>query len=123
MGIKMVSVSMLTQSGRRVLLSSLLLSLGALGSACHGVPLLAPSGSTITLTALATALPLNGSTQIIAQVIEPAGTPPQHGTQLTFSTNLGLIQPPEAETDASGRVAVTFNAGTQNGIATIIAIS
>src|SRR5919204_5917684 len=123
MGTKMLSVFMLTHSGRSFRFCALLLSLGALTSACHGAPLLAPSGSTITLTALATALPLGGSTQIIAQVIEPAGTPPQHGTQLTFSTNLGSIQPPEAERDASGRVAVTFNAGTQNGIATIIAIS
>jgi PKD repeat protein len=119
----MVSVFMLTQSGRRFLLSSLLLCVGALGSACHGVPLLAPSGSTITLTALATALPLNGSTQIIAQVIEPAGTPPQHGTQLTFTTTLGTIVPPVAETDTSGRVLVTFQAGNQNGNATIVAIS
>jgi hypothetical protein len=70
-----------------------------------------------------TALPLNGSTDIIAQVIEPSGTPPQHGTTITFTTNLGSIQPPTAETDVSGRVTVKFLAGTSSGTATITAIS
>src|SRR5919198_5682183 len=101
MGTKMLSVLMLTHLGRAFRFCSLLLCVGTLTGACRGAPLLAPAGSTITLTPLATALPLNGSTQIIAQVIDPAGTPPQHGTQLTFSTNLGSIQPPEGETDAS----------------------
>jgi len=86
------------------------------------VPLLAPSGSTITLTAAATTLPLNGSTDIIAQVLEAGGTPPQDGTLVTFTTTLGSIQPPEAET-RGGRVTVKFNAGSQNGTATIVATS
>jgi hypothetical protein len=86
------------------------------------VPLLAPSGSTITLTAAATTLPLNGSTDIIAQVLEAGGTPPQDGTLITFTTTLGSIQPPEAET-RGGRVTVKFNAGNQNGTATIVASS
>src|ERR687888_2822696 len=107
MGTKMLSVFMLTHSGRSFRFCVLLLSVGALTSACHGAPLLAPSGSTITLTALATALPLGGSTQIIAQVIEPAGTPPQHGTQLTFTTTLGSIEPAGAGKGSSGRVEDT----------------
>ena len=44
--------------------------------ACQRVALLAPNGSTITLTSFATTLPFNGTTSLIAQVIEPAGTPP-----------------------------------------------
>ena len=64
--------------------------------ACQRVALLAPTGSTITLTALSSALPLSGSTNIIAQVIEPAGTPPQRGTLITFTTSLGSIEPVEA---------------------------
>src|SRR5580765_1903078 len=90
---------------------------------CSKVPLLAPSGSTITLTSAATALPVNGSTDIIAQVIEPAGTPPQRGTLVTFTTNLGSVQPSEAETDTSGRVVVKYIAGSGSGTATITAIS
>ena len=91
--------------------------------ACQKVPLLAPTGSTITLTAAANALPVNGTTQLIAQVIEASGTPPHSGTQVTFTTSLGTIEPADAETDAGGRVVVTFKAGTANGTATITALS
>ncbi len=91
--------------------------------ACQKVPLLAPTGSTITITSAATALPLNGTAEIVAQLIEPAGTPPHRGTQVTFTTTLGSIQPLDAETDESGRVTVTFNAGTSSGTATITALS
>jgi adhesin/invasin len=95
----------------------------AMSPACDSVPLLAPSGSTITLTSAATALPLNGTAEIIAQVIEPAGTPPHRGTLITFTTTLGAVQPFEAETDANGRVIVRFSAGTSSGTATITAFS
>ena len=89
--------------------------------ACQRVALLAPAGSTITLTSLAATVPLNGTTNLIAQVIEPAGTPPQRGTLVSFTTSLGTIQPIEAETDPGGRVMVTFKAGTLSGVATMIA--
>src|SRR5712691_9177221 len=120
MRFKMVSVSMI--SGFRVLH----VALGVLAMttiACQRVALLAPAGSTITLTTLATTLPLSGTTNLIAQVIEPAGTPPQRGTLVTFTTSLGTIEPVEAETDPGGRVLVTFNAGTKSGTATITALS
>lgn len=90
---------------------------------CQRVPLLAPTGSTITLIAAATALPINGSTDIIAQLIEAAGTPPHTGTHISFTTTLGSIQPSEAETDISGRVVVKFLAGAGSGTATIAALS
>jgi len=102
---------------------SLVFVAAALAGSCDRVPLLAPSGSTITLIASATALPVNGSTDIVAQVIEPSGTPPQRGTTVTFSTTVGSIQPSQAETDISGRVTVKFLAGTGSGAATITAIS
>jgi hypothetical protein len=91
--------------------------------ACERVPLLAPSGSTIGLVTTSTALPLNGTTQIVAQVIEPAGTPPHSGTHVTFTTTLGSITPSEAETDSNGQATVLFRAGSQSGTATITAIS
>jgi hypothetical protein len=122
MRFKMVSVFMIT-GFRRPLLRVALGLLAVTAIACQRVALLAPSGSTITLTTLATTLPLSGTTNIIAQVIEPAGTPPQRGTLVTFTTSLGTIEPVEAETDAGGRVKVTFKAGTLSGIATISALS
>ena len=90
---------------------------------CERVPLLAPAGSTLTLTSSATTLPINGSTTLVAQVLEAAGTAPQSGTHVTFTTTLGTIRPAEAETDSGGRVVVIFSAGDQSGTATITALS
>jgi hypothetical protein len=92
-------------------------------TACQRVPLLAPSGSVISLTSSATVLPFNGVTTITAQVIEASGSPPHSGTHLTFTTTLGSIQPSDAETDTSGIATVRFSAGAQSGTATISAIS
>src|SRR5215510_13729807 len=121
MDIKMLSSFMITRSPRASL-AALLLTAGVLTAACDRVPLLAPSGSTITLTAAATTLPLNGTTELIAQVLEAGGTPPQDGTLVTFITTLGSVTPPEAET-SGGKVVVRFNAGNQNGTAVISASS
>src|SRR4051812_26889208 len=116
----MVSVFMITAfRPLRVALAVIVVST----ISCERMALLAPAGSTITLTSMATTLPLNGTTSLIAQVIEPAGTPPQSGTLVTFTTSLGAVQPIEAETDAGGRVLVVFRAGTQSGTATISALS
>jgi hypothetical protein len=91
--------------------------------ACEKVPLLAPSGSTITLTASTNVLPVNGTADIVAQVLEAAGTPPHSGTVISFTTTLGSIEPADARTDNSGRVVVKFRAGVSNGSATITATS
>ena len=90
--------------------------------ACSRVPLLAPSGSNITLTTAMAVLPINGSATIIAQVIESAGTAPQAGTHVTFTTSLGSVQPSDSTTDSSGRAMATFTS-TSSGTATITAIS
>jgi PKD repeat protein len=100
-----------------------LLAVLVVASGCQRVPLLAPSGSTITLTTSATTLPANGTVTILAQVIEPAGTPPHSGTHITFTTTLGTIQPSDVETDINGTATVTFNAGVSSGTATITASS
>src|SRR5207245_6301215 len=119
----MVSVQMITRiplgAGAVCLAAAVSLST----SACQRVPLLAPSGSTIQLNASTNVLPVNGTTTVIAQVLEAAGTPPHSGTHVTFTTSLGTIQPAEAETDINGRAVATFLAGTANGTANITAIS
>ena len=119
----MVMVFMISRLRRPSALALLLAAAALLTVACQKVPLLAPSGSTITLTALATVLPTNGTTDIIAQVIESGGSPPHSGTSVTFTTNLGSVEPANAETDISGRVTVKFKAGASSGTATITAIS
>jgi adhesin/invasin len=122
MGTKMFMLLMVTRLPGRLLIGATLCAALFAVSACDKVPLLAPSGSTITLTVTATALPLNGTTQIVAQVLEASGTPPQDGTLIVFTTSMGSVQPPEAQTKG-GRATVTFNAGTTNGTATITASS
>jgi len=119
----MVIVFMVSRLRRASVLAALLGVSGLITVACQKVPLLAPTGSTITLTSSATALPTGGTADIIAQVIEAAGTPPHEGTHITFTTNLGTIQPSDAETDISGRAIVKFIAGTGSGTATITALS
>src|SRR5260221_4689692 len=119
---KIFMVFMVTRLGRRLVIATAMGAALFTVGACDKVPLLAPTGSTITLTVTATALPVNGTTQIVAQVLESGGTPPQDGTLVVFTTSLGSVQPPEAQTKG-GRVTVTFNAGTANGTATITASS
>jgi adhesin/invasin len=97
--------------------------LALVASACEQSPLLAPTGSTIILTAPMNALANTGSVEILAQVLEPAGTPPHSGTLVTFTTTLGVITPATAETDASGRAVARFQANGANGTATITATS
>jgi PKD repeat protein len=122
MGIKMVTVLMISRPRVAAWLALVAILLTS-AVACQRVPLLAPSGSTITLTTTTTALPFNGTTRIVAQIIEPAGTPPHSGTHVTFTTTLGVMQPAEAETDINGQAIATFNAGGASGTATITAIS
>jgi hypothetical protein len=122
----------------------------SLAIACDKVPLVAPSGSVISLFAAANTVPINGDVEIVANVIENgttstpttpgtgtpgtgttgttsttsagAGTPVQNGTLVSFTTTIGRIQPSEART-SNGQVRVRFFAGNQSGSATITAFS
>ena len=117
----------------------LVASLVALGAmACDKVPLTAPAGTVITLVSSTNVLPINGSTEVIAVLIEngttgtgtgtgtggssSAGTPVHNGTLVTFTTSLGRIEPAEAHT-VNGRVSVVLLADGRSGTATITAFS
>jgi adhesin/invasin len=89
---------------------------------CDKMPLVAPSDTTITLYASTTTVGLNGTVDITATVIEPAGTPVQNGTVVTFTTTLGTISPAEART-SGGKATVRLTAGTKSGTAEIQAFS
>jgi Bacterial Ig-like domain (group 1)/PKD domain len=130
---------MVTQ--RRILLALLTLPL-ALVAACDKVPLLAPTGSVITLLPATNTVSLNSEVDIIATVIENgqasgttgsgtitgttsrtgAGTPVQNGTVITFTTTIGRIEPSEARTH-NGQVTVKLITAGTSGIATITAYS
>ena len=94
----------------------------AAGAACDKMPLMAPSESTITLYASTSSVPVNGSVEITATVIESAGTPVQNGTVVTFYASLGTVDPTEARTQ-NGKATVRFFAGTQSGTASVRASS
>lgn len=132
---------MVTQRSAGIVLLSLLALPFALISACDKVPLLAPTGSVITLFAGTNTVSLNSEITIIATVIENgsapatgtgtgtsttsragAGTPVQNGTLISFTTTLGRIEPSEARTH-NGQVSVKFISGGASGNATITAYS
>ncbi len=94
----------------------------AAAAACDKVALTAPKDTTLTLVANATNVPLNAVTELTAILVEPAGTPVQNGTQVTFTTSLGLLDPPEARTQ-NGKATVRFVAGSVSGLAKIRAFS
>lgn len=131
---------------RAVALLALLTAVASLSlvSACDRVPLLAPSGTVITLFPAANTVPVNGTVEIVATVIENgttttppanggsgtttptstpgAGTPVQNGTLVSFTTTIGRIEPSEARTQ-NGQVRVKFIATGQSGTATVTAFS
>ena len=118
----------------------------SLVSACDKVPLLAPTGSVITLFPANNTVALNGSVEIVATVIENgststptppgngngggttttsspgAGTPVQNGTLVSFTSTIGRVEPSEARTQ-NGQVRVKFVSNGQSGTATITAFS
>jgi hypothetical protein len=94
----------------------------ALAARCDRVPLLGPTGSTISISAQSSSLPPGGSTQITATVVEDGGTPVHDGTLVRFSASLGRVEPVEVET-RGGSATTTFIAGTSSGTAQIRATS
>jgi hypothetical protein len=90
--------------------------------ACDTVPLTAPTGSTVTVSAASSFVQLGGTTEVTAFVVESAGTAVQNGTTVHFSTNLGRIDPVDAQTK-NGYATTTFIAGDVSGLADIVATS
>ena len=99
-----------------------LLIAAAVAASCDKAPLLAPTNSSITISASTRVLPLGGQTEISAFVIEPAGTPVQNGTTVRFLTSLGTMSPVETQTH-NGVATATFMAGDVSGVAEIRALS
>ena len=99
-----------------------LVAISAFAAACDKVPLLAPTESTITLSTNTTTLAANGTAEILATVIEQAGTPVHNGTTVTFTASVGTIEPRDARTE-NGIARATFRAGTNSGTARVGAFS
>ena len=124
---------MLLQRAKTLALASVV-ALGAVS--CDKVPLTAPAGTVITLISATNVLPINGSTDLVAVLIEngttstgtggtsttSAGTPVHNGTLVTFTTSLGRVEPAEART-VNGRVTVSLVADGRSGTAIVTAFS
>jgi hypothetical protein len=100
----------------------LLCATAVLASGCDKAPLLAPTQSTITISAPTDILASGASTEITAHVIEQAGTAVQNGTTVRFTTTLGTVEPENART-RNGVARTVFSAGSSSGIAEIRATS
>jgi adhesin/invasin len=83
---------------------------------------LAPTKSTITVSAPTRVLPTGGTTEVTALVVEEAGTPVTNGTTVRFTTSLGRLDPVEAQT-RNGVATTTFFAMDTSGVARITAVS
>lgn len=100
----------------------LLVAAGLVTIACDKVPLTAPSGSSVSLSSNTRIVPVNGTADVTATVIESAGTLVQNGTLVTFTTTVGTLEPAEARTH-NGSATVRLRAGTRSGRALIRAFS
>ena len=97
-------------------------TLAIIAAACDSAPLVAPTDSTLSLSVGSSFVPTGGTIEITAYVVEAAGTPVQNGTSVRFTTNLGRLEPAEAQT-RNGVAVTTFVAGDSSGIAEIRAFS
>jgi hypothetical protein len=91
-------------------------------ASCDKTPLVAPTGTTIRLTANTQVLALDGTAEITASVLESGGNAVQNGTVVSFTTSLGTITPTEVGTN-NGKATAIFHAGSQSGTAVINAYS
>ncbi len=121
--------------GIAVILVAIAVPLGVVS--CDKVPLLAPTGSVITLIPASNSLSLNSEMTIVATVIENgvaagsgtgatstagAGTPVHNGTVVTFTTTVGRVEPAEARTH-NGQVNVRLISSGSSGTARVTAFS
>lgn len=91
-------------------------------AACDKVALLAPTGSTVTLSISSTSVASNGTAEVIATVIESAGTPVHNGTEVRFQASVGVVDPAVVRTEG-GIARTTFRANGASGTAKVTAFS
>jgi hypothetical protein len=106
----------------RISIACTLFIAGILTVACDKVALLAPTQSTITLSVDQTSVASNGTAEVTASVIEQSGTAVHDGTEVTFTSSVGTVEPRVARTER-GIARTTFRAGTTSGTARIGAFS
>lgn len=99
-------------------LAALLTLAGLLGCA-EGNPV-APVGTTLTITANPSSIPLNGAAEIIIIGRKPTGNPLSEGTEIRLSTSLGSITG-IVQTDSAGVARALLSADNRAGTAAVTA--
>jgi PKD repeat protein len=78
-----------------------------------------PTGSTLTISAEPTQIPLGGASTITVIARRPDGNPLNAGTEVFFTTNLGSVSPAVATTNSSGVATTTLRAENRVGTAMV----
>ena len=99
-----------------------LLLLG-LGLGCDSVTPIAPSDAILTITVNPTRIETAGQATITVLARKTDGFPVNEGTEITFSTTLGRIDPEVAFTDEQGRATTVLFGNNEVGLATVTAVS
>lgn len=99
----------------------LVTSAATLLHACDKASPVAPSGTTVSLSANPSQVSSTTGTSTITAIVRKAnGTPVVRGTEVRFATNLGTIDT-IAETDSDGFARVTLRGDGRQGTATVVA--
>jgi hypothetical protein len=103
-------------AGLPVLLCLLVTFLG-----CDKATPVAPTGTTLTLSANPTKIGLTGSSTITIVGRKPDGNPLNPGTEIRLTTDRGTISPSVVEVDSSGRATATLRGDGRSGAAKVTA--
>lgn len=88
---------------------------------CDKATPVAPSGTTLTISASPTKIGLNGSSTITVVGRKPDGNPLNPGTEIRLSSDRGTVSPSVVEVDSSGRATSTLRADGRSGTAKVTA--
>ncbi|MES1241605.1 MAG: invasin domain 3-containing protein [Acidobacteriota bacterium] len=90
---------------------------------CDKATPVAPTGTTLTISANPTKISLNGSSTITVVGRKPDGNPLNPGTEIRLSTDRGTVSPSILQVDSGGRATATFQADGRSGSAKVTAAS
>ena len=90
---------------------------------CDSVTPIAPADAVLTITVNPTRIESRGEATITVLARKVDGFPVNRGTEITFSTDLGRIDPEVAYTDEQGRASTTLFGNGEVGMATVTAVS
>ncbi|HEX3127211.1 MAG TPA: invasin domain 3-containing protein [Thermoanaerobaculia bacterium] len=88
---------------------------------CDKATPVAPSGTTLTISANPTKIGLTGSSTITVVGRKPDGNPLNPGTEIRLSSDRGTVSPSVVEVDSSGRATATLRGDGRKGAAKVTA--